>query len=277
MTQQVGPSDTGIDAAEGGDAAPAECLICNYDLAGLPAIGNCPECGLPVHRSLARQPFPAGADNFIRGQMRAMRDLASAIAILAFSAVAAVALLVLLSGWMWGVVFLLGAALSVLLWARGWHRVITNDPDAAWDMHHRATKRLIRWVALPGLIGTLSLCVMTGLSGARMQSAWVDAIVMAIAIGSMAAIGTQLLFGSRYLAAMARRVQNRSLSRSLLRQGYAIIGLGLVCVLLGRAPWWLFMPWAWFAVGLADSIRRLGLAIGQSVSDAPEASAAHNQ
>jgi len=42
---------TAVPVSAAGTRAPPRCLRCNYDLHGLPADGNCPECGLSIARS----------------------------------------------------------------------------------------------------------------------------------------------------------------------------------------------------------------------------------
>ena len=61
----------------------AVCLACGYDLAGLPASGDCPECALPIARSLDRPPLLRGADpGWLQRTHRGLSGLAAAMRVL---------------------------------------------------------------------------------------------------------------------------------------------------------------------------------------------------
>lgn len=58
------PIDTGGTMLE----SHRPCIRCSYDLHGLPLSGNCPECGVPVERSL-RGDLLQFADETYRGTL----------------------------------------------------------------------------------------------------------------------------------------------------------------------------------------------------------------
>ena len=239
------------------------CVGCNYDLFSLPEDGVCPECGLPIGRSLSGDHLFTSSADYRRLLARGARR-AHVGAILGWVALAVGALSAMLHGpgLRLGWLALPALCAAVVPTALGWLALTRDDPEGV-AKHNTAVAgerlfvRLWAMIALAGCIGLAAVWLVTLVSRPRADAEAVTATAAAafVLIGTAMAVSRDL---ARLLASMSRRLLEGELAdraRGLMPAGYVALGLMSVALALTVAPlggwWWLIRPISWAAAGLA--------------------------
>lgn len=220
------------------------CIICGYDLQGLPRSGKCPECGTPVEQSylpdLLANRSPAylarlrsGLSWVLNGILASFIPMVGGVlfAILTAAAVGvtSVGTLKLL------LQFLSMACSAVILF--GWWRLTTPDPgklDSQFDLKSRQVIRVAVIVQAAAALCQLGLgFVMTTALAVSMPLMFVSG---AASLVSGAAWITQFFAAMLYVRWLARRVPDPELhakARRFMWVGPVLYTFGIVLLMLG--------------------------------------------
>lgn len=230
------------------------CLICGYDLAGLPAEGSCPECGAPAVQADGALLRHAG-QGFLRELERGSRLalLASWLRLILQVLAAATAMLPDPLD-KFSVATVLTAILSIgvaAIGAVGWWRLTVPPPWAAGDAME-ARRRFLRQMVLAFLAVSIVIAIAgqigSAVSTVDPTSTSLGAVGDAImsALGMAAALVSILTYvaGVRFLAPFCERLGDDRLYRSARRLRWtiplALVAVGSLAALAGFAG--LYLP-----------------------------------
>lgn len=239
------------------------CVGCGYDLIGLAEDGPCPECGIPIGRSISGDHLVASSAEHRHALARGAR-LAHAGAVAGWGALGVSALAVLLHGlgWRVGWVALPLLCAAVVPTALGWLALTRDDPEGV-AKHNPAVageRLFIRLWAMVALTSGACLLVLWVLALAATPRASFESL-LATAAASFMLLGAALAI-SRDLAKLSANLARRLLegeladrALGLMPTGYAALALLAIALAMTIAPlggwWWLARPVAWTVAGVA--------------------------
>jgi len=176
------------------------CQRCTYNLRGLRPDGRCPECGAPIHVSLASELLQFADPAWLKRLALGGR-IVQVVAVL-------VALATVPSAWLafqhWkyivAPVFVLSGAVLGLL-AGGW-LLTSPNPRLLSEERWYANRRIIRAILVPNFV-SVATSALVG-SVAPGNDLWVLIQIVAGPLGILGLVGIVCL--SRYVASLARRL-----------------------------------------------------------------------
>lgn len=142
------------DASHPAELTAHKCINCAYDLAGLAADANCPECATPVAKSLGgdllANRLPAYVSKLRRGAWMVetsinltIGSVALFVLVMILTAVAAPTFanaIIVVATILCGLAFMLG----LVLFPAGWWKLTTPDPGIDADARGQRARRLVR-------------------------------------------------------------------------------------------------------------------------------------
>ncbi len=236
--------DSGSPTAEAcpecGTSLVPHCIICGYDLKGLPRDGVCPECGTPVEQSYLPDLLHNRSPQYLQQLRSGLSFVLNGILVWVFLIIASVVVAVAgLSGL--GIEILLalagtGCSLAIML---GWWKLTTPDPgkpDASADL---LSRRLIRIAVSVQLAATVFSLIPQFAIGQTLAPGMTAIVVLAFALSllSMVAWVVQFFAAMQYVRWLARRVPDQKLhnrAKRFMWLGPLLQTVGLL--LLGLGP-----------------------------------------
>lgn len=210
------------------------CIRCSYDLHGLPLSGSCPECGVPVERSL-RGDLLQFADETYRG------TLLRGVSLIMFGILAHVVLFILLAltaivGWAWlGVIFIvisLGATAAGLY---GYFLYASPDPGQMSNNRGEKPRQILRIAIVVSAVAALTQMGLEALSlfltPAPGQVGAADGVAMLSAVAGLAGSVAWIV---QFFAAMVytKWLAPRIPSPRVLKRASLLMWLGPVLLLM---------------------------------------------
>lgn len=214
------------------------CLACGYNLRGLPLVGNCPECGSDITRSLNRPLLRYASAAHVRTLHRGAVLVEACIA----AGIAGMLVLGVFGKMLAGAISMSPAAfefLSSLAWlliglaaALGWWWLSTPDPADELSGSDSRARRLLRWSLVAyGAAATGSF--VASLAGINQLTAAPLAEGLALAAATIRVV--QHLVSLYYVRSLASRIPSQRLvsaARSLTTFGIVITVPAAVMLLL---------------------------------------------
>lgn len=248
---------------------PLPCVGCGYDLVGLAEDGPCPECGVPIGRSISgdhlvasskehREKLASGAGFALTGVWAGWVSLAllAVYALVTRSLYPYAAMIV--SGPM-----ALTMALALLASGQGWLRLTAADPDRIGDGTGRWVQRFVLRLYAWGIgnFGPVMVLLWFGLDAfSTMQGRPPPGPSVPLLLTALAFLPTLALSGpiAAEVSKLGRRLLEGDLadrSRGLAATGWAAFALVLVAAQFGWFAlggwWWMLEPIAWSLAGIA--------------------------
>ncbi len=247
---------------------PLPCVGCGYDLVGLAEDGPCPECGVPIGRSIS-------GDHLVASSREHRRKLAGGARLAVLGAwagwvslwlLAVYALIAQAGGLGADGVAALPVALSMIValvaCGKGWRELTTADPDRIDNGDERWVHRFVLRLyasflsyAAPFLVlGWLALEAMSVLGGS------VHGSPLALVLVGLAILPSLPLSGAiaAEVSVLARRLLEGDLadrSRGFAATGWVAFGSIIIAAQFGwftlAGWWWLLEPVAWTLAGVA--------------------------
>ncbi len=241
---QYNPGSLGVEACpECGTSLVPACIICGYDLKGLPQEGVCPECGTPVAQSYLPDLLQNRSPDYLRQLRSGLSFVLNGILVwvcvmvggvfVALAGVTGAELLLALAG--------AGCSLAILF---GWWRLTTPDPgrpDATLDLKSRRIIRVAVVIQAGASVFNVGVQAMVwsaaGASAAASQMAMlVGLLALALGLASMVAWVVQFFAAMHYVRWLARRVPDQKLHNQAKRfmwLGPVLYTVGALAVGLG--------------------------------------------
>lgn len=264
-------------------AYPLRCVGCGYDLIGLAEDGVCPECGVPIGRSVSGDHLSSSRARYRRVLARGAAA-AHAGAVVAWAGLAAGATGYALAGsrpiaaWM----AVVPMAATMLLSSWGWLQLTTPDPDGVGEADDSGGmgRLMVRVWAMLVLVAALALLPLA--AGIFLLARGPSAVVLGLVLLAALVAGVPALVLSSAMAsrvgAIARRLLEGDLAdraRGLTVAGYVALALGAIAAggwaldlpggwRLLEAPVWLGLGLALLAWGIIYHalVRALAVALG---------------
>lgn len=230
------------------------CVRCTYNLRGLPANGNCPECGEPIANStrgmLPRIVSAEYCNKVISGLTLVTRGTMCVFVFL----IAAIARSILSPGlmptWVGVVVYALIVAVSGLMTVGYW-RITTPDAGQPKDAQPATARRIVRGSVVFTLSATLlylSATLIEPRSLVNLSGRSFEALIDVFQISLLVAWVTRQSAMAAYVAWLARRVPDPSMNKRAKRYRWLLpsifIGLFLAYglgLLLSSVMLWLLL------------------------------------
>ena len=223
----------GAVGTDGGVARSTPCRKCGYDLRGLSAGGNCPECGTPVAFSLQGDLLGNAEPDWLhtlrRGVNCILGGVLAAIAAGILNAIANSSQQPLTAG--------LGQAVSLLstaLFLIGSWLLTTPDPSGLGDDRYGTSRKLIRIGVICSAAGTLLEFPQAFVNYPPAVATPLALVQLPLGVMAVVAVFATL----SYLSKLAQRIPDAALSRRArflfwaLGISYAIVILGAIAVAL---------------------------------------------
>lgn len=248
---------------------PLPCVGCGYDLVGLAEDGPCPECGVPIGRSISgdhlvasskehREKLASGAGFALTGVWAGWVSAAllPVYALLTQSLAPDEAMMV--AGPM-----ALAVSLALLASGQGWLRLTAADPDRIGDSTGRWVQRFVLRLYAWGIgnLGPIMALLWFAMDAfSRTRSTPPPGPPVPILLTALACLPTLALSGpiAAEVSKLARRLLEGDLadrSRGLTATGWVAFGLVIVAAQFGwftlAGWWWLLEPIAWTLAGIA--------------------------
>jgi hypothetical protein len=200
------------------------CIACGYSLRGLSAEGDCPECGLPVEKSLRGNRLADADPGWLKRIARGQAWLSIGVSILSWTMSVGLIVLILLpiailavsqpNARFLGIVFSTGWILAAVLLGGGFiasciggFLVTTLDPRESLRESPTASRALARW-SLCAACGIIIVGSTLNTIGPLASAWWLQAMIIASLTIAMA-LGIHSLF--RWLTALALRIPSSEL------------------------------------------------------------------
>ena len=262
----VGQGSSGRDAPESPDAASAPdleredvlCSACGYNLRRLEPDGRCPECGMPVERSLHGDALLYSSPEFLRrlrlGLQLIYWGVIARAAVMALSWAWWVVLVIFtfqsggleLSDWVYHAFVILSILVSVAIGvaiAIGWWLLSTPDPAIPEKDRRNRMRWWVRTLAVflgvasivNDVLGQTDAPVTVGPGGSNVAAPML-VLAGAAALALVVAWIAFYFLSMQYLSWIASRVPNESLVRFALRMrwlGPVVFVVGAACFMLG--------------------------------------------
>lgn len=217
---------------------PLACIGCGYDLQDLPQDGLCPECGVPIGRSISGDHLAASPPDHRRRLVRgAGLALAGAILGWIFLPMLAVGLLLKPTGPLAITPASLTLAAALLLTALGWMGLIRPDPEKIDHESPSARRRTLLlqagacgWIALATV---LAFNVLQAILPSLGTSSWLSSsqVQLTVTAGGFIALASMMLL-SWPIAGHFSRLAHRLLEPDLAERTATLKHAGLAGVLL---------------------------------------------
>lgn len=248
----LGPDDIDLCAACGSalaESVPAAahaplCIICGYDLQGLPRAGKCPECGTPVEQSylpdLLANRSPAYLAQLRSGLSWVLNGILASVILMVGGVFVGLGAVFALGAASMGTIQLLLQFLGVAVSAGilfGWWRLTTPDPgklDSQFDLKSRQVIRVAVIVQAAAAVVQLALGV--GINSAPAASMLLVMVAGAASVISGVAWIVQFFAAMLYVRWLARRVPDGTLhdkAKRFMWLGPVLYTVGAVLLMLG--------------------------------------------
>ena len=240
------PGTKGV-ASNGVVVAGNACIDCGYDLAGLRADGQCPECGASIERSLKGDFMVHASPEYLATLHRGAVSVLTAILVQVALMFVGLAIRLLLFTYGGSLGWLPAATTGIelvsagaLLW--GWWRLSTPMPSLAEKPWVDKARRWVRYLLFGDIIVLVAQVVLATTMRLGVRPPGIEYVAVAFGLFSLAIwLATYIVHGT-YLAWLAKRIpdtklHNRSkrirwLCPLLATVGIILIGLGPLIALV---------------------------------------------
>lgn len=135
------------------------CIRCGYNLQGLPAAGNCPECGTPVERSLRGDLLAFSDAAYLRALLRGVTLIMTGILLVILNSIMGVVLLAVLgpgAAILSGVIGLAASGISIY----GYYLYSSPDPGQLSENRGEQPRRIVRIMLLVTVVAAAAQFVL---------------------------------------------------------------------------------------------------------------------
>lgn len=239
---------------------PLPCVGCGYDLVGLAEDGPCPECGVPIGRSISGDHLVASSKEFrqklARGARLALQGAWAgwvSLTLLTLYALVAYSGGPIANGAM-AVPVAIAMAITFLASGVGWRELTAGDPDLIGDGGERWVLRFVLRLYALFLGYAAPFLVLAWLALESMSLSGGHGSAFVLVPVAMATLPTLALSGAiaAEVSWLARRLLEGNLAdnaRGLAPTGWVALGLLIVAAQfswIGFAGWWwLLEPFTW--------------------------------
>lgn len=232
----------------------AICKQCAYDLSGLNSDGNCPECGLPVERSLTEDLLEFSSSAYLESLHKGVVLILAAIIVKLIVAIGGIIIGIVLGinqidpTLFYQLNYGLGFIASLML-ALGWWLFSAPDPAFTGRLDGSKARQIVRITTVTVAGISLVLVPMQFMSVNSMNGP-LTAIVVVLSMISMIAWATGFFAAMLYIRWLAPRIPDeRSFDRAktLMWAGPLLFTVGSLCIgigpLIALVLYWNMLDW----------------------------------
>ncbi|MBX3387881.1 MAG: hypothetical protein KF691_00350 [Phycisphaeraceae bacterium] len=167
------------------------CIKCGYNLQGLPATGNCPECATPIERSLRGDLLAFSDAAYLRALLRGVTFIMAGILLVILNFIIGIALVAVIGPGatiLSGVIGLAASGISIY----GYYLYSSPDPGQLSENRGEQPRRIVRIMLLVSVVAAIAqfVLLMIGDGGAGMTTGSLSGAgglqLVASAIGGLA-------------------------------------------------------------------------------------------